>query len=390
MLKRHTKRSSSLATVCLAILLVAPTRAPSAELFGPMKGLFWMAGNLERASKDTLLQQMEQVLSRNEYLSGVFLLERWIDLEPEPGRYDWQLLDAQVSLARKHKKMYKLSIFPGMYTPPWVYQAGCAPFETTLHNPYRPDSGKLARMPLPWDETYHKHFHRLLGKIAKRYGSDRNFVAIVLTGANLMSDEMHLPKSPEDLQKWRSIPDYQARLVAVYQKLIDFYANTFPHQQFCLHVSMPLPGMEAEVAAIVKYGAERHPSQFTLQSCQLNGRTDNTDVFSYRIVMDYKARVRHGFQNVAGWRYAGERQGSMELTVFNLVRPVPSIGNFGRATARTETPAPSCGNSGTRRRNWLRPVQGAVTGGREVPRARLGAVADPGEEVLTDSAAIGH
>ena len=63
---------------------------------------------------------------------------------------------------------------------------------------------------------------------------------------------------------------------------------------------MPLPAMEAEVAAIVNNGAERHPSQFTVQSCQLNGRTDNTDVFSYRIVTEYKELVWHGFQNVEG------------------------------------------------------------------------------------------
>ena len=306
--------------VILTVLALVSPAVRAVELFGPMKGLFWMAGTVEEANASALLQQMEQVLAQNEYLAGVFLLERWKDLEPQAEQYHWPLLDAQVDLARKHKKMYKLSIHAGMNTPTWVYQAGCTAFETTVLNPYRRDFGKPAKIPLPWDETYNKCFQRLLGKIAERYGSDRNFVAVVLTGANFMSDEMHLPKGPEDIPKWQGISNYQDKLVTAYQKLIDFYAATFPHQQLCLHVSMPLPEMDAEVATIVKYGAVKHTDQFTLQSCQLNGRTDNADVFSYRMVMEYKDRVRHGFQNVAGWRYTGERQGSMELTVFNLVR----------------------------------------------------------------------
>jgi hypothetical protein len=317
----HNHKLLSAAALAAAMMMLATTCSGShgAELFGPMKGLFWMVGSTDREGKDAILRSMDQVLSRNEHLSGVFLGVHWKDIEPQPGKYDWEFLDAQIARARKYKKMYKLSIFPGTSTPAWVYEQGCEAFSTVVTNPHRPNVGEEVKIPVPWDEVYQKCYLRLLGKLAERYGNDKHFVAVALGGANFMSDEMHLPKRKEDVQKWGRYGDYRSKLVAVYKKLIDSYAATFPHQQVCLHVSMPIQGMENEVSAIVAYGAQKHPEQFTLQSCQLNGRSENNEVFSYRIIMQNRDRVRHGFQNVAGWRYSGERQGSMEMTVLNLV-----------------------------------------------------------------------
>jgi hypothetical protein len=308
------------AMFCLgAVALAAPGAGQEAELFGPMQGLFWMTGSPKRVGKEAFLQAVSDVLSSNEYLSGAFIGARWKDIEPEPGKYDWEFLDAQVNLARKYKKMYKLSIHFGVGTPEWVYQQGCEAFPSVITNPYRANVGEEVKIPIPWDEVYQKFLTRLLGKIAERYGNDRNFVAVALSGANFVSNEMHLPKRPEDIERWNRYGDYRAKLVVVYQKLIDFYAMTFPHQQLCLHISTPITGMDAEVSAIVAYGVEKQPRQFTIQSCNLSGRSENAGGGSYRLIMQYKDRVRHGFQNLAGWANDDGRQGSMEMTVLNLV-----------------------------------------------------------------------
>jgi len=132
---------------------------------------------------------------------------------------------------------------------------------------------------------------------------------------------MHLPKRKEDIARWESLGDYKARLVEVYQKLADLYAEMFPRQQVALHITLPMPGLERETEAIVKYGVEKYPRQFVLQSDQLHGRSDNAEMFSYEVIMNQGQGVRKGFQSLASFAAKDpRRQGTIELAVYNFVR----------------------------------------------------------------------
>ena len=62
-------------------------------------------------------------------------------------------------------------------------------------------------IPVPWDAKYQENFSRLIAQLGERYGSDPLCVSVVLTCANFMSKEMHLPKTPEDRTKWSSMGD---------------------------------------------------------------------------------------------------------------------------------------------------------------------------------------
>jgi len=55
-------------------------------------------------------------------------------------------------------------------------------------------------------------------------------LSVVLTCANFMSNEMHLPKTPEDRAKWSAMGDYGAKLLDVYKKYTDEWAKAFPKQ----------------------------------------------------------------------------------------------------------------------------------------------------------------
>lgn len=291
------------------------------EVSGPMKGFFWMVGMNDKEYQKDFLQKMEKVLSKNEYISGIFVATSWNRIEPEPGLYNWEFIDGVVLIAKKYNKMYKLMILPGIHTPEWVYRQGAQEFQTIFANYYNPDYGKEVKIPIPWDEIYLESFSRLIKKVGERYRNDQNFVAITLTGANYMYGEMHLPWRREDIQKWKTFGDYKSRIVEVYKRLLDAFVEIFPHQQICLHIS-PLHsiGTGAAVRTIVQYGVEKYPEQFTIQNCRLDGRSDNTKMFSYRVIMEFKDKVHNGFQNVAGWKSQPERQGSMEMTVLNFVR----------------------------------------------------------------------
>src|SRR5699024_125205 len=139
---------------------------------------------------------------------------------------------------------------------------GARAFKTTMPWPLRSDYGQPARMPLPWDQVYQGYYKRIMRKLADRYGDNENFVAITLTGANFVYGEIHLPKTDADIQQWEMYGNYQKRIEHVYNNLTDFYAETFPNQQFALHITLPIPGMQKHVKNIIEYGTRKYPERF--------------------------------------------------------------------------------------------------------------------------------
>ena len=63
----------------------------------------------------------------------------------------------------------------------------------------------------------------------------------------------------------------------------------------------------------------KHPEQFTIQNCQLTGRGEDTGRISYDLVLKYHDRLHHGFQSLAGFGHGGERMGSIQMAVLNVV-----------------------------------------------------------------------
>lgn len=280
------------------------------------RGLLWMVGS------GRLEDSPEAFDARlaDPNLAGMFLRFRWEEIEPREDEYDWEALDRLVALARKHDKIYKLMILPGIRTPDWVYAKGVEQFDTTMPWPLRGDFGQPVRMPLPWDETYLEQFADLLADVAERYGDDPHFTAITLTGVNFVYGEMHLPARPEDLEQWQQHGDYPAKVEVAYKRLLDLYARHLPRQQLVFHITLPLRGMADHLDRIVAYGIEHYPDQIALQNAQLTGLQDNSRVFSYRFILDRKDRVHTGFQSLHSFVSLPERVGSMEMAVYNVVR----------------------------------------------------------------------
>jgi hypothetical protein len=155
--------------------------------------------------------------------------------------------------------------------------------------------------------------------VGKHYADDPLCVGVILTCANFMSAEMHLPKTPEDRAKWQSMGDYQGRLVEVYKKYTDEWARAFPRQQICLHVSQVLDLPVSFFEKIIDYGLGKYPDRFTIQTDQLTGRGEDSGMMSYDLVQKYNKNAHHGFQSLAGFSHGGERMGSVEMAALNVV-----------------------------------------------------------------------
>ena len=255
----------------------------------------------------------------NPNLSGVCLHIPWDQVEKQPGKPDFTGIDKTVAVLRSIGMKYQLCLKPGAHTPSFVYAEGAQPFETTVTNPHRANVGQAVRLPIPWDPIYQRDFSRIIQQLGERYADDPLCVSVVLTCANFMSAEMHLPKTRQDLSRWRALGDYETKLLEVYKNFIDVWGTAFPKQELSLHASKVLDLSPSFCESVVDAGLSRFPKRFSIQSCQLTGRKEDTGVMTYDLVQKYRDRAHHGFQSLAGLNRPDGRMGSPEIAALNLV-----------------------------------------------------------------------
>src|SRR5438128_5185188 len=286
-----------------------------AEREPPIRTGLWVMQKVDAREFDTFAGSIRA----NHQLTGVCLHVPWKEVENEPGKPDFSAIDKFVAVLRGIGMKYQLCFKPGASTPPFVYAEGAQSFQTRVTNPNRPNFGEAIVIPVPWDPIYQRNFSRVIAQLGERYAADPLCVSVVLTCANFMSKEMHLPKTPADRAKWQEMGDYGTKLLDVYKKYTDEWAKAFPKQQISLHLSQVLDLPSTFFERIIDYGVSKHPKQFTIQNCQLTGRGEDTGRISYDLVLKYHDRHHHAFQSLAGFGHGGERMGSIQMAVLNVV-----------------------------------------------------------------------
>jgi hypothetical protein len=302
--------------VIFVILFVLQGRSFAAE--GPqLRTGLWVTEKTSVAGGEP--GKLEAAVRGNKYLSGVCLTASWDEIEKESGKIDFGAIDKAVAVMRRIGMKYELALKPGVDTPAYVFGEGARPFETRVSNPHRPNAGEAVRIPIPWDPIYQRNFSRVIEELGKRYSSDPLCVSVVLTCANFMSKEMHLPKSAEDRTKWRASGDYGTKLLEVYKKYTDEWGKAFPKQAISLHLAKVADLSPSFNERVIDYGLSKYPERFAIQNCQLSGRKEDTGNVSYDLVLKYGDRVHHGFQSLAGFSHSGPRMGSIEMATLNVV-----------------------------------------------------------------------
>ncbi len=276
---------------------------------------------MQKLPQDTNeLNEVATQLAANRNLSGVCLHVLWNDFEKESGKPDFTMVDKTIAVFRRLGMKYELGFGPGIHTPKFIYDEGAQAFSTKMSNPHRRNYGETIQFPIPWDPIYQREFSSRIAQFGERYSQDPLCVGIVLTCANAVSAEMHLTKGREEISKWRALGDYESKLIDVYKKYIDEWGKAFPRQVLSLHLAKVLDLGPGFCARIIDYGLSKYPERFTIQNCQLTGRKEDTGVFTYDLILQYRNRAHHGFQSLAGFGgRKGERMGSIELAALNVV-----------------------------------------------------------------------
>jgi len=286
-----------------------------AEREPPIRTGLWVMQKVDARELDAFAGSIRA----NHQLTGVCLNVAWKEVENEPGKPDFSAIDKFVAVLRGIGMKYQLGFKPGASTPPFVYAQGAQSFETRVTNPNRANVGQAIVIPVPSNQIYQRNFSRVIAQLGERYANDPLCVSVVLTCANLLSAEMHLPKRGEDLAKWKALGNYEEKLPEVYKKYTDEWAKAFPRQEISLHLSKVLDLPPQFCERVIDYGLSKYPARFTIQNCQLTGRKEDTGMMTYDLVQKYRDRAHHGFQSLASLARGGERMGSIELAVLNVV-----------------------------------------------------------------------
>ncbi len=313
------KRGNSLILrVCFLLIALGMTRGAFALPAGePIRTGLWVMQKLPANAE--AFNEFQSQLRASHTLSGVCLHIPWDQIERESGKPDFLGVDKTVEVFRSVGIKYQLCLKPGAYTPEFAYAEGAKSFAARVRNPHRANVGQAVKIPIPWDPIYEKDFARIIALLGERYASDPLCVSVVLTCANFMSAEMHLPKTASDLSRWRSLGDYETRLLEVNKKFTDAWATAFPRQEVSLHISKVLDLPPSFQERIIDYGLSKYPERFSIQNCQLTGRKEDLGVMSYDLVQKYRDRAHHGFQSLAGLSHPNDRMGSIEMAALNIV-----------------------------------------------------------------------
>jgi len=288
-----------------------------AEREPPIRTGLWVIQPL--ADDSNRLSDFAGDVRANRQLTGVCIHVRWKEIEKEAGKPDFSAIDKMVAALRGIGMKYQLCLQPGVNTPASVYKEGVQVFATRATNPHRGNFGEAIVIPVPWDPVYQRNFSRAIKQLGERYAGDPLCVSVVLTCANFMSAEMHLPKTREDLAKWAALGNYQEKLLDVYKKYTDEWAKAFPRQEISLHLAKVLDLPPQFCERVIDYGLRKYPDRFSIQNCQLTGWREDTSMMTYDLVQKYRDRAHHGFQSLASLAHGSERMGSIEMAVLNVV-----------------------------------------------------------------------
>ncbi|MGI8890092.1 MAG: hypothetical protein ACR2G0_04830 [Chthoniobacterales bacterium] len=303
----------------LYLLLVAFAGSSSVLAFDhpPIRTGIWVTQKLP--TDDKTLSEFSEQMKANPDLSGICLHIPWEWIEKESGKPDLSAVDRAVAEIHSAGKNYQICLKPGANTPSFVYAEGAKAFATQVTNPHRANVGQAIKIPIPWDPIYERDYTRIIQRLGERYSKDPACISVVLTCANFLSAEMHLPKTRSELTRWQSLGDYETKLLEVYRNFMGIWANAFPKQEISLHISKVLDLPPSFLERIIDYGLSKYPERFTIQNCQLTGRKEDGGMMTYDLVQKYRDRAHHGFQSLAGLSHPNDRMGSTEMAALNVV-----------------------------------------------------------------------
>ena len=272
------------------------------------------------------------------WVSGVDLLAQWSNLEPEPGAFDWPVLDCVFEQADLHHKFVALTLMPGFTSPSWVLNLPGVQTQSFMFS--YGDRAPARLLPLPWNRPYLARWFTFLAAVAARYGGNPAFRLIQVAGPTSVSAEMSLPDrssgdtalpastNGSDVAEWVALGYTPTRFVEAWSEAFATYHRLFPDQYLglALYPGLPIgddgrpdPAQANETRLAVIAVGMQYRRQFDLQEDGIKGGVTAPSDPAYNAVMANCANIVTGLQNAKSSTVSPSDQGPPALALGHVV-----------------------------------------------------------------------
>lgn len=283
-IKQNQCKSSFFIRGTLQTLIIA--LSISGYLFAAPSGpkdstaILFLPGNYANQATDGILE--------NPLIKGVLVAERWADIEPEEGNYNWSQLDEKIiEIASSGKRVILNIMTSGVNVPQWVIERGAKTFTFKATNPNQPIYGQTFTVPLYWDETYLSYKKKFIKELGKRYANNPAVAGVMVSFLGTINNDWYIPK--DRYEKGDGLA-YQELLDKGYttnkmfnagKETIDAWTSAFPKQALKLPIGKSIPDNGNSITAlaekILNYAYSTYPYKFYAQINALCSKIPEAD-----------------------------------------------------------------------------------------------------------------
>jgi uncharacterized repeat protein (TIGR01451 family) len=177
-------------------------------------------------------------------VDGVSVRQKWYELEPSEGVFDFTFLDAVSSMARASGKKVLLRIgtsggsaAKGGSTPNWVFDAiNAEPLPTSQKFFTWNDNGTQRTIPVFWDPVYLAKKKALIRALGAHLANNPAIKIVAASFANASSEDWAVPHTSADVSNWLAAGYTTYKMLDAGRQIIDTTMIAFPYQYVSLAV----------------------------------------------------------------------------------------------------------------------------------------------------------
>jgi len=193
-------------------------------------------------------------------VDGISVRQRWGDLEPTEGFYDWTYLDGVTARAVAAGKPILLRVATGGgdialggSCPTWVMDAVAAEALPPSQKFYTfNDDGRSVTIAVFWDPVWLAKKTAMIRALGTRYSSNPAVKIVGTSFANANTEDWSVPNTPPEVIAWLAAGYTSARMIAAGRQVIDATMVAFPNQYVTLAVGSNGPTLDPDPSYVAR------------------------------------------------------------------------------------------------------------------------------------------
>ena len=264
-------------------------------------------------------QPIPQAIIENPNVVGFLVIDRWSQIEPVEGEFDWSHIDSEIARAEEEGIVVRLALhLGGDDTPDWVMEN--YPEIKQIYN-YDKRSGEKIWFPAYWDRNFLKVKGRLYKAIGERY---RKSPAVFALPASMCDpntgDWAFIIKDEEQYQTVIDAGFTEARFISAHKQVINMAMRHYGDKYVVTAVG-GLPSFlkrngdieedSGALNAVLEYAFNRYSTRLIIAKGALHAKTphpiETDNLKGWQTIYDYRPQAAAQFV----WSFDNDREYKM-------------------------------------------------------------------------------